>query len=56
MFTQIFNLILNFITQFFEMLKRIEIFEKFSLFSLATVCWFCFILGIILSFILGKDK
>ena len=56
MFMEIFDLILNFFVQFFDMLKRIELFEGFSLFSLTIALTFCSILGVLLSFILGKDK
>lgn len=56
MFLEIFELFLKFIGEIFNMLKRIELFEGFSLFSLAIALFFCWILGILLNFIFGKDS
>lgn len=55
MFLEIFELFLKFIGEIFSMLKRIELFEGFSLFSLAIALFFCWILGILLNFIFGRE-
>lgn len=56
MFLQIFEWILSAFVQIFEMLKEIELFPGFTLYSLIISLLFCGILGILLKFILGKDS
>ena len=56
MFIEIFEWILSAFVQILEMLKKIELFEGFTLYSLIIALLFCGILGILLKFILGKDS
>jgi len=56
MFIEIFELLLSFMTQIFDMFKRIEFFPGFSLFSLAVALFFLPVVGFLLNFVLGKDS
>lgn len=56
MFLEIFEWILLAFAQIFEMLKKIELFPGFTLFSLLIALIFCTILGFLLKFILGRDS
>lgn len=56
MFFDIFEWILLAFVQIFDMLKQIELFPGFTIFSLIIALFFCWILGILLKFILGKES